>query len=37
MRIAFIVGKTVDVYPKKYTSKNAPKWLKKEYNILKIF
>jgi hypothetical protein len=29
VNIAFIVGKMTDTYPTKYTSKKAPKWLKK--------
>lgn len=37
VNILFLVGKQSDVYPAKYTSKKAPKWMKKELNNFEDF
>lgn len=37
LKIAFIVGKSSDTYPYKYTSRKAPEWLRKGVKMHNIF
>ena len=37
MKILFLVGKQTDFYPKKYTSRSAPMWMKREWENYEEF
>jgi hypothetical protein len=37
VKIVFVVGKSVDNYPEKYTSRKAPKWLKNQVDNFEDF